>query len=230
MTVFKMLMALGLAATVSACGAVDIASRNAPFEDVPSTSQRTYTTQKNLAAQPSPVPAQILDQLSVAAINVRVPETLRVSEANRYYPSGDIVWREDPIGNRHAQVKAIFEAALATGTASLQGPVPVILDVEVERFHALTEKARYTVGGVHSIRFKLQLRDAQTGAPLSEPRVVQADLDGFGGQQALQAEARGLTQKVRISAHLAEVIRQELTRPEGYRNARLGFFQAINKL
>ena len=44
------------------------------------------------------------------------------------------------------------------------------------------------------------------------------------------AEARGLTQKVRISGHLAEVIRQEMTEPEGYKNASMGFYQLLNRL
>ncbi|MCB4379284.1 hypothetical protein FZX02_02220, partial [Synechococcus sp. MU1644] len=70
----------------------------------------------------------------------------------------------------------------------------------------------------------------KTGALLTEPRLVRADLDGFGGQQALQAEARGLTQKVRITNHLAEVIRQELTTVEGYKNPQLGFIQAMNQI
>ena len=233
MKFLKLISALGLGALVSACGSTNIASRNAPFEAVPTTQTQAATQQSNFAASQSgglSVPQQILNQIDVVGINVLVPQTLRVSEANRYYPSGDIVWREDPIGNRHAQVKAIFAAALENGTAAMQGPVPVVLDVRVERFHALTEKARYTVGGVHSIRFSLVIRDAQTGAAMGEPRVVKADLDAFGGQQAILAEARGQTQKVRISAHLAEVIRQELSRPEGYRNARLGFFQQINNL
>jgi len=104
------------------------------------------------------------------------------------------------------------------------------IDIVVERFHSLTEKARYTVGGVHSIRFRMIVRDATTGKALSEPRVVRADLDAFGGQQALNAQARGLTQKVRITNHLAEVIRQELSRPEGYKNINLGFFQLVNKI
>ncbi|MEL6889906.1 MAG: DUF6778 family protein, partial [Pseudomonadota bacterium] len=67
------------------------------------------------------------------------------------------------------------------------------------------------------------------GVALSETRLVQADLDGFGGQQAINADARGQTQKVRITDHLAEVIRQELTRAEGFENPRLGFVQAMNK-
>ena len=47
-------------------------------------------------------------------------------------------------------------------------------------------------------------------------------------EQATNADARGQTQKVRITDHLAEVIRQELTTAEGFANPRLGFIQAMN--
>ena len=117
-------------------------------------------------------------------INVDVPHSLKVSEANRYYPSGDIVWREDPLGDRHDQVKAIFQTALQRGADTMTSGAPVILDVKVSRFHALTEKARYTVGGVHSIAFTMQLRDANTGALIGEPHQVKAALRAFGGRAA----------------------------------------------
>jgi hypothetical protein len=57
-----------------------------------------------------------------------------------------------------------------------------------------------------------------------------ADLDAFGGQQAINAEARGQTQKVRITDHLAEVIRQELSNPEGFTNPKLGMIQRLNNI
>ena len=220
-TIIKTIAALGLGVLVSACTAApDFPTRAAPFEGT-ALPQLTVAPVAQVAEAPS---------LNVARINVLVPETLEVSEANRFYPRGDIVWRGDPIGDRHAQVKAIFDAAFARGTQALDGETPVELNVEVLRFHSLTEKTRYTVGGVHSITFLLALRNAETGELLREPREVQADLDGFGGRQAILAESRGQTQKVRITDHLAEVIRQELLRPEGHRNAKLGLIQALNKL
>jgi len=76
-----------------------------------------------------------------------VPETLKVSEQNSYFPGGDIVWRGDAAGNRHEQAKAVFDRALTQGTETLEGIVNVGLDVRVERFHALTQKARHTTGG-----------------------------------------------------------------------------------
>ena len=220
----KMTLLLMMGALVSACGAPVVTSNQAPFEATPLSSANAPVEQVELAsASVSP-----LTDVQVRSITVTVPRSLTVSEANRYLPKGDIVWRGDPIGDRHAQVAAIFDAALTKGAQAVNGTLPVALDVEVSRFHALTEKARYSVGGVHNITFYLTLRDPETGVALSETRVVNADLDGFGGQQAVDADARGQTQKVRITNHLAEVIRQELTRPEGFQNPRLGFIQAMN--
>jgi hypothetical protein len=166
--------------------------------------------------------------LKISNVTIRVPETLVVSEENRYYPSGDIVWRGDPPGDRRAQVKAIFEDGIGRGTATLDGSTAYNLDIEVLRFHALTEKARYSIGGIHSITFQVTLTDPATGATVGEPRIVQADLPGYGGDEAIAADAQGFTQKFRITNHLANVIVVELTDPEGYSNARLGVLQTIN--
>jgi hypothetical protein len=38
------------------------------------------------------------------------------------------------------------------------------------RFHALTERARYTIGGQHEIEFVYSVRHAETGAILSGRR------------------------------------------------------------
>jgi hypothetical protein len=213
----KLAMLLVMGGLVSACASSDTATRNAQFEQVPLPS----------AAALQATPA-VMD-MRVETVTVRVPRALTVSEANRYLPSGDIVWRGDPIGDRHAQVATIFYDATKRGSAALDGETPVALDIEVSRFHALTEKARYTIGGVHNINFILTLRHAETGAVLGEPRHIRADLDAFGGKEALAADARGQTQKVRISDHLAEVIRQELTTEDGFKNPQLGLLQAMNQ-
>lgn len=201
-------MLIGLSLT--ACGSVETATRNTPL-DLPMA-----------AAAPS--------QVTVNRVQVNVPRSLRASEANRYFPSGDIVWRGDPRGDRHAQVQAIFEDAMTRGVTGLSGTKAVDLDIEVMRFHALTEKARYTVGGVHALTFQMTLRDPATGAALSEPRVIKANLKGFGGSEAIEAEARGETQKVRITRHLANVIRTEITNPGGYKQAELGLMGMIDKI
>lgn len=236
----KIFLLLSLGLIVSACASVDVPTRNKAFEQLPT--DAVATPQGYRTAQPDTdaisvddvnrIPSIVAGQslVSVGAVMVRVPRSLKVSEANRYLPAGDIVWREDPIGDRHAQVQKIFADAMANGVAKLDGPVEVDVEILVRRFHALTEKARYTTGGLHSITFDLAIKGPKTGALLVPVRTVRADLDAFGGQQALRAEARGLTQKVRISTHLAEVIRQELSNPDGYKNASLGFYQLLNNI
>ncbi|MBW4708717.1 hypothetical protein KX928_13085 [Roseobacter sp. YSTF-M11] len=218
----KLIATLAASAMIAGCTTTDIASRNAPYS--------------NPAVDAAVGPKNILDTTfeaavpayNVTGINVIVPESLIVSEANSYYPSGDIVWREDPAGNRHEQVKAIFDTAMARGTADMKDGTPVVLDVQVMRFHALTEKTRYTIGGIHSITFGLSLRSAETGLLLGEPRVIKANLKGFGGERAIAAERQGQTQKVRITDHLAGVILTELAEPDGYTGRRLSLLARKN--
>ncbi|WP_299731242.1 DUF6778 family protein [uncultured Tateyamaria sp.] len=219
MKYFRTGLLLAAAALVSACAQTGTTTRNAPFQEAG----------LPFAEASAPVGAYNTD-VRVENITVRVPRTLRVSEGNGYLPSTDIVWRGDPMGDRHAQIGAIFYDAMNKGTEPLNGATPVFMDIEVTRFHALTERARYTTGGVHNINFILSLRHAKTGAPLGEPRRVRADIHAFGGRQALEAEARGETQKVRITNLLAEAIRQELTTPSGFQNPKLGLIQALNQL
>ena len=150
-------------------------------------------------------------QYNVARINVNVPRDLRVSEANVFYPIADIVWHGDPLGDRYAQVTTILQEGLATGTATLKTGRAVEVDVQLIRFHALTPKTRYTVGGVHDTEFLLTVRDASTGEVLDGPRKVLADVRAAGGQRAMEEEAAGITQKSVIEARIAVVIAQELS-------------------
>lgn len=184
-----------LAVGLSACATTDTDTRNG-----------AATTSGGKTTAPITRPA-------VTKLRVLVPETLEVSEAGSLYPKADIVWRGDPPGDRYAQIKAIFEEGMGRGVADMKSGPPVIVDIVVLRFHALTERARYTVGGVHSIKFTIALRDATTGEIIAPPRKVKADLPAFGGDKAIEAERAGQTQKVRISDHLARVIRQELGYP-----------------
>ena len=162
-------------------------------------------------------PVVSLHPVKVTGHRVDVPRSLRVSEENTYYPMGDIVWRGDPHGDRYAQVNAIFTESLrrvGSGPAgAMAGATPVVVEIEVRRFHSLTEKTRYTVGGVHSIRFDMTLRDPRTGAVLAPARTIRADLKGYGGARALEADRQGLGQKVRVTQHLTNVIRAELVNP-----------------
>jgi len=215
---FVLLTAFG--ALVSACSTTDVATRNAPFEPA------AYSESGDQALDGTMSTAQ--PDLRVENVSVEVPSNLSVSEANLYLPRADIVWRGDAIGDRHRQVKAIFDTAMERGVDDVQGTRPVNVDIKVMRFHALTEKARYSVGGVHNIIFLLTIRDASTGEIIAGPREVRADLEAYGGDEAIQADARGDTQKVRITAHLADVIRQELTEVDGFQNPNLGVIQAMH--
>jgi hypothetical protein len=152
-------------------------------------------------------------QYTVREVRVEVPRTLSVSEANLYYPIADIVWRGEPRGDRHAQVQRIFTEAFGFVTPELRQGPEVIVEVQVRRFHALTEKTRYTVGGVHAIRFDLTVKDARTGAILDGPRFVVADTPASGGRRALAEEQAGRTQRVVIIESIARTIRRELAPP-----------------
>lgn len=147
---------------------------------------------------------------NVVDLTVEVPATLTVSERNLYYPGSDIVWRGEPPGDRRKQVERIFEEGMADGAGGLDGARDVSVDVEVARFHSLTERARYSIGGVHSIRYILTVRDAGTGQVIEGPRWVAADLEAYGGQRAVDADLAGQTQRVRIVDHLSEDIQRQL--------------------
>ena len=144
----------------------------------------------------------------VSAVNVTVPSDLKVSEANLYYPVADIVWREDPVGNRHEQVAEIMKSGVGNGLNHLKGSQQVAFNVTVSRFHSLSEKARYSVGGVHNILFDLSVVDRRTGALLHNPMPFTIELKAYGGSRAIVAERQGLTQKKRISAYLTSLMRQ----------------------
>ncbi|MEM8592853.1 MAG: DUF6778 family protein [Pseudomonadota bacterium] len=189
----RVLTIVSVAFSLGACSTFDPATRSAPLE-VPSFQS-------------------VAPSFDVTELRIAVPKELRVSEANLFYPIADIVWRGDPIGDRHKQVLDIFATSFQAGTDRLEGVQPVTVDVEVKRFHSITEKARYTVGGVHSIRFDMTVRDAITGEVIVPTREIKADLSALGGRAAIAAEASGQTQKARITQHLTHLIQQELSRP-----------------
>ncbi|MBU2980834.1 hypothetical protein KO498_03310 [Lentibacter algarum] len=185
-----------LVMSVSGCAALDVATRNA-----------TVDLSKD---------AQKLGQIvEISDVQVHVPQSLEASEAELYYPTADIVWRGDAPGDRHQQVKSIFETSAISASADLSGQTKARLEIDVQRFHALTNKARYTVGGTHSINFVLSLKDPVTGVDMIEPRQIKAEFPAYGGQDAVEADARGETQKNRITAHLSKVIRTQLAESVG---------------
>lgn len=197
MKTLRLIAALGLGGMVAACGA-------AP--DVSTTSVALGAGDPALAFQQEAV----MPSMDVTGINVRVPQSLTVSEANGYYPRADIVWRGDGLGDRRQQVKTIFEEAFTSGTSTMNGDRPVIVDVQVKRFHSLTERARERVGGVHNMEFFLTVYDAQTGDVVLPARFVEANLPALGGVAAIEAVQRGQTQRVRVTTYLSLVIQDEL--------------------
>jgi hypothetical protein len=143
-----------------------------------------------------------------------VPASLRISESNSYYPmNADIVWRGDSPGDRRVQVASLFEEGARRAIQQDAGSRDVVAVVTLERFHGVTERTRFSVGGVYSIRFRLDYVDAATAEPVGAPRVVQADLPAPGGRAAVELDRAGQTERVRVTDHLAWTLAQEFARP-----------------
>lgn len=149
----------------------------------------------------------------IRAVEVEVPPSLRVSQSNSFYPGGDIVWREDPAGDRHAQVRAIVQEAARQAFDPAPGRQRAVVHIRLRYFHALTERARATTGGWHNVNFVLSVTDAESGAMLVAPHMVRTQIQAFGGAKARDAVQRGETQKRRITRHLVEVLRADLAAP-----------------
>ncbi|MCP5074193.1 MAG: hypothetical protein GY947_13005 [Rhodobacteraceae bacterium] len=215
-----------IAISTSACVVSDKASQNAVDENYRLYSQNktvTDSTANPVLSDPNVVSknettktAELVEATpptyNVVDVRVVVPDYLIVSEANLYLPHADIVWREDPLGDRKVQVAKIVDNALRAGTAQIQGERPVIMSVRLNMFHALTEKARNSVGGKHNVQFDYVLLDAQTGQPVTKVKSVDASLPAYGGRKAYEAMRRGETQKVRITRHVANVIYTQLNK------------------
>lgn len=143
----------------------------------------------------------------VVDVNVTVPRSLTVSEQEVFVPKADIVWREDPAGDRHAQVATIMEAAIRKGASGTAGTRPVRLNITMTRFHAMTFKAETKAPtGVHDVEFTITAVDARTGEVLFGPQYMEASLRAMTGAEMSAARARGETQKSQISAHVARTI------------------------
>lgn len=151
--------------------------------------------------------------IAVQNVTVHVPPSLTVSEANTIKPAADIVWHGDAAGDRYEQVAQIMRSALHKGVAGLRKGTPVVLDVTVLRFHAITPRTRQSIGGKHELIYALDIRDAATGAVLAHIPRINATVRAAGGAQALAEEAAGLTQKVVISQAVAASIGKALHDP-----------------
>lgn len=169
---------------------------------------------RDIGANAFPVIENIeIQDWDVTGVEVNVPRTLTSSEANTIKPRADIVWREDLIGDRHAQVDDLMTAALESAFEAVVGATPVIVTLDLSRFHAQTQRVRYTFGGEHEITFVMTVRHAETGEILSGPTEVDLTFDAFGGNDAVAADARGETQRVRISQRLVSWVNEEFVGP-----------------
>ena len=135
---------------------------------------------------------------------------LRISESESFYPSGDVVWRGDPIGPRIPQIAAMFDEAASRNRAFLDGNVPVDVDVTLIRFHGVTNRTRYTVGGVYNVVFDMTIRRAGTDQVIEPARRVVGNLDAPGGERASRLDDAGQTQKVRVTDFLTSLLRAQL--------------------
>jgi hypothetical protein len=137
-----------------------------------------------------------------------VPEHLTVSNSNTFAPNADIVWHGEPYGDRKAQVAAVMDQGVTAGASNLNGERLVTITISVATFHAVTPSAvARAPAAVHNITYGMQVFDARTGEPLTEPQVIKADLEAFVGSSAVAAAINGNTQRVRIVRHLAAVTR-----------------------
>jgi len=191
----RLMTAAAMALSVTACGSFDMATRNAPL-DVPTLGAGFQQVERNYTIQ---------------SMTFAAPDNLRVSEGNGYYPFADVVWRGDPIGNRVEQIAAIFQTAIDRNETHLDGVIPVTVDIQLSRFHGVTERTRFSVGGVYNIVFTMTVRRADNGSIIEEPRRIQADLSAPGGAAAILADQRGQTEKVRVTDFLTLVMQDELT-------------------
>jgi hypothetical protein len=143
---------------------------------------------------------------NVREVTVSLPSDLTTTETNTYAPNADIVWHGDPLGDRKQQVAAIVQNGIALGAKSLRGRRSVALNVTLQEFHALTPIARSRApSAVHNISYTIQVVDARSGEPLTEPELIRADLEAYVGDAAFEAFEQGETQKVRITRHLQQV-------------------------
>lgn len=193
MTIMKNLALAIVSGTLAACSMSEAPSRDLPLDG-------------GLELPELPIVRDYALQETI----VTVPRDLRVSERNGYYPLVDIVWRGDPIGDRYTQITDIFETAALRTEPQLDGARPVVALITLERFHGVTERTRYTVGGVYHIVFSLTVADARTGAIIEPPRRIDASLPAPGGQAAVHLDSIGQTERVRVTDFLNFVLHREL--------------------
>ena len=162
----------------------------------------------------APLPSvgeQALPSYTVRNVQIIVPETLSVSEANSIKPVADIVWRGDIGGTRHEQLRVLFEEAARDGAERLRGQVPVVAEMTLTRFHGLTQRTRYSYQGDYDINFVLVVRNANTGDVIEGPRNVRLVLDSPHPDDVLAMDARGYSERMFVKDYLVGALAQVLT-------------------
>lgn len=142
-----------------------------------------------------------------SAVQVIVPETLTTSDANGFTPNYDIVWHGEPAGDRRAQAAAIVTEGIEKGASGLRGGTRVRIVATLAQFHAITPRVRESLqnSGVHNIQYSVQVFDARSNAPLTEPQTIKAEFPALVGAAGDEADARGMTQRVQIVNQIALV-------------------------
>lgn len=145
----------------------------------------------------------------VHEVQVTVPDNLTTTEVNILRPDVDVIWFGDPQGDRLAQVGVILSDAIEVAAQSLipeNFHRPVVIEATMIQFHSLTPRARALVGGIHKVKFTIQVVDQKSGEILAGPTVIQADEFAYGSWKAVRADAEGQTMKVRISNRITAVV------------------------
>lgn len=228
MKMWPFLVATVLIAGLTACGRGQTGAGDAANRLSPVTSGATIV---RIDARGGSIgtPLAGAGRYDVDGVEITVPASLVASEANLFYPTADIVWRADPFGDRYAQVKSVLEEGFAAGVTGMDSGPKVVVAASLERFHSLTEKARFSVGGVHDIIVVLTVKDATTGQILEGPRRVEVAIRASGGRKAIAEDAAGNTQRAVIVAGLAEAIRRHLALvPVGIETKRKGLFRGLS--
>ncbi len=153
-----------------------------------------------------PIDPSVSRNWRVVSVDVVVPDTLTVSNADTLAPEADIVWHGDPDGDRRAQVATIIETGVAQGARGLRGGMPVHFLIVLEHFHGVTPRAtRIAPSAVHNIRYTIRVFDNRNGRELTNAVHIDADLEALLGEQLVAYRAAGGSEKARIIAQIAEV-------------------------
>jgi len=139
-------------------------------------------------------------------VTASVREGATTTENNTFAPSADIVWHGEERGDRKMQVAAIIEEGITLGAAGLDGGRPVSIVATISEFHGVTPLAvARAPQAVHNIDYTFQVFDSASGAPLTAPIPVRADLEANVGAAAVTAAIQGRDQRTRIVGHISAV-------------------------